>query len=196
VVRSAAGALGIVALFAAIVVGILASFGVIGSKAPISTPPVEPVAKTTPVEVEQVEQSAATIGEPVTAGDVSWTITDARRESEIHRFTFPPHSQPGNFVTLTFTVENVSEEPVTLTEDSLTLLNDEEQRFPAQPDVNDTYVVPEKNLLFAEASLLEPGETKEGEVNFELPPGASASMAQLGGSDPNADEEEYVDLGF
>jgi hypothetical protein len=40
------------------------------------------------------------------------------------------------------------------------------------------------------------GETKEGEVNIELPTGASASIVELGDADPTANEEKYVNLGL
>ena len=52
------------------------------------------------------------------------------------------------------------------------------------------------NILFNERGLLEPGVSREGRVNLELPVGASASVAQLGDTDPTVEEEEYIDLGL
>ena len=73
--RTVASGLGLVALGAAIVVGMLASFGAFGSKAAQESAAVglEATVETTNQQAEQ----AAAIGQTVTAGDVSWTVTDA-----------------------------------------------------------------------------------------------------------------------
>ncbi len=191
------GTLGLVALLIAIVVGMLASFGAFGKKAPVSsTLPGLEAAKATQQQTELGGQTAATIGETVTAGDVSWTVTDAREETELHSYTFPPENLPGHFVSIDFTVENVSERPATLTKDTITLFDAEGNKFRAEPDRNDSFIVPEKNLLFTEHGLLKPGETKEGKVNFEVLQNSSGFRAHLGDTDPTVSEGEYVDLGF
>jgi hypothetical protein len=196
VVRTVAGTLGLVALLVAIVVGMLAAFGAFGPKVTTSSPvvPLEAIPERT-VQDEPTADAAA-IGETVTTGDVSWTVTDARKESELRKYTFPPEEAPGDFVTLTFTAENVSEEPVTLEAEEITLFDREGNEYRPAADRNDAFIEHEKNLLFSEAGLLEPGQTKEGEVNFEVLPRASGFTVQLGDTDPNTSEEEYVDLGL
>lgn len=191
--RTAAGALGLVALLAAMVVGMLATFGAFGEKAPIASTLPGMEAETTQ---QQAEQSAAAIGETVTAGDVSWTVTDAFTEPELSTYTFPPRTTPGNYVSLIFTVENISEEPVTLNEDSITLFDQTGTEYLPEPDRNSTYVEPEKNLLFDETSLIEPGTTKEGRVNFGVLENSSGFTARLGDTDPTTSEEEDVNLGL
>ena len=52
------------------------------------------------------------------------------------------------------------------------------------------------NVLFNERGLLEPGVSREERVSFELPGGASASVAQLGATDPTVEGKEYVELGL
>jgi hypothetical protein len=192
--RAVAGGLGLVALGVAIVIGMLASFGAFGSKAAQESAAVglEATVETTNPQAE----SAAALGQTVTAGDVSWTVTDATEETEIHAYTFPPKSVPGSYVSIDFIVENVSEEPVTLTGDTMTLFDASGIEYQPEPDRNSTFVRPELNILFNEHSLLEPGETKEGKVNFEVLPRASAFVILLGDTDPTASEGEYVNLGF
>jgi len=193
-VRTVASGLGLVALGVAIVIGMIASFGAFGSKAEQESAAVglEATVETTNPQAE----GAATLGQTVTAGDVSWTVTDATEETELHAYTFPQKSVPGSFVTMDFIVENVSEEPVTLTGDTLTLLDASGIQYKPEPDRNSIFVRPELNILFNEHSLLEPGETKEGRVNFEVLPRASGFVVLLGDTDPSASEGEYVDLGF
>jgi hypothetical protein len=197
VLRTTAGGLGIVALLAAIVVGMLASLGAFGKKAPISAiPPGLEAAKATKQQTGPGGQTAATIGETVTVGDVSWTVTDANREDELASYTFPKERLPGPYVSIDFTVENVSERPVTLNADTITLFDAEGRKFRTEPDRNDAFIVPEKNLLFSEFGLLKPGETKEGKANFEVPENSSGFTASLGSTDPTTSEGVNVDLGF
>lgn len=196
--RDAAGALGIIALFAAIVVGMLATFGTFGEKAPVSSTLPNAEAEVTQQQSEQQDEraSAASVGETVTAGGVSWTVTDARQESELQSYTFPPNDQPGNFVSLDFTVENVSDKPVTLTGEEITIFDQSGMEYQPEPNRNNTFVEPEKNLLFSEFSLIEPGETKEGTVNFGVLNNSSGFIALLGDTDLTVNEGRYVDLGF
>lgn len=196
--RNAAGALGIVALFAAVVVGLLATFGVFGEKAPVSPTLPNAEAEVTQQQAEQQAEraSAASVGETVTAGDVSWTVTDARQETELHAYTFPPNDIPGNFVTMDFTVENVTDEPVTLTGEEITIFDQSGMEYQPEPDRNNTFVEPEKNLLFSEFGLIEAGQTKEGTVNFGVLNNSSGFIALLGDTDPTVNEGRYVDLGF
>lgn len=144
---------------------------------------------------QQAGQTAG-IGETVVAGDVSWVVSDASRETELHSYTFPPHSVPGNYVSVDFTVENISDRPVTLTGDTISLFDAEGNEFRPEPDRNSTFVRPELNILFNEHSLIQPGESKEGRVNFGVLPNSSGLRALLGDTDPSVSEGRYVDLGF
>jgi hypothetical protein len=200
--KSVFGTLGIIALFVAMALGLLASYGLFAEKPLVAfsgeTPPgSEPGGKTTTEQVSQLKRTAIPIGETVTVGDVAWTVTDAHKATEIHKqMPPPPMTKPGNFVTVSFTVKNVSQEPVTLSENALTLFTDDGHTFPPQADVNGGWVEDDKNILFNERSLLQPGETKEGKVNFELPVEVSASVLQIGDTNPRANNDKYVDLGL
>ena len=191
--RTTVSALGLVALLAAMVVGMFATFGFLGEKAPLNStlPGLEAEATQ-----QQGEQSGVAIGETVTAEGISWTVTDAFKETELRTYTFPPRTTPGEYVSLMFTVENISEEPVTLNEDSITLFDQAGIEYLPEADRNSTYVEPEKNLLFEESGLIEPGVTKEGRVNFSVLENSSGFTARLGDTDPTTSEEEDVNLGL
>ena len=193
--RSAFGMLGLIALGAAIVVGTFAAFSK-SEPDTFSSPVISLDAMPNEVRPSALTADTASIEEPVTAGDVSWTITDANKVHEVSKYTFPPATEPGDFVTLTFEVENVSEEPVTLAEEELTLIDNEGRVYRAEPDINDAFVEHEKNVLFGEASLFEPDQKKEGKANFQVLPEASGFRAHLGDTDPTTSEGEYVDLRF
>ncbi len=193
--RSAFGMLGLIALVAAIVIGTFAAFTK-SEPGTFSSPVIPLDAMPNEVRPSALTADAASLEETVDAGDVSWTVIDANKIHEVSKYTFPPASEPGAFVTLTFEVENVSEEPVTLAEEEITLVDDEGRVYRAEPDINDAFVEHEKNLLFGEASLLKPGQKKEGKANFQVLPEASGFRAHLGDTDPTTSEGEYVDLGF
>jgi len=193
--RNAASLLGIIGLFCAIALGMLATFGFFGPKAPVGSS----------VSAEQVAPSetanpradqAASVGETVRAGGLSWTVTDAHPKDEVSKYTFPPETIPGSFVRLDFTVKNVSDGPVTLTDETIALYDAAGTEYLPEPDRNSSFVQPRYNILFDELGLLEPGETREGKVNFGVSPGARGFVARLGDTDPTVREEKYVDLGF
>ncbi len=190
------GMLGLVVLGLAIVVGLFAAFGDLGAETPTESTVVG--LEATPEQAGQDEPTAeaAAIGETVTTGDVAWTVTETYPATELRTYTIPQETVSGNYVVLTYTVENVSEEPVTLTQETITLFDEAGIEYKPEPDRNNPFVMPEKNLLFTEAGLLEPGQAKEGKVNFEVVPTSSDFVVQLGDTDPTVEEERYVDLGF
>ena len=194
-IRNAAGVLGIIGLFAAIALGMLATFGFFGPKAHVgSSISAEQEAKTK-VTNRRAEQ-AVPVGETVRAGDLSWTVTDAYPKDAVSKYTFPPETIRDSFVRLNFTVENVSDRPVTLTDETIILYDAAGTEYLPEPDRNSSFVLPKYNILFNELSLLQPGETREGKVNFGVLPNAEGFVAQLGDTDPTLHEEKYVDLGF
>lgn len=192
--KNFAGMLGLVGLFAAIVVGMLATFGVFGQKA--SEGSVSPGLEATTETTNQRAEEAASIGETVKAGDVAWTITDAYPKDEVSTYNFPPGTERGSFVRLDFTVENVSDRPVTLTDDVIVLYDAAGTEYLPPSDRNTPYIVPKYAILFNELGLLEPGETREGKVNFEVLTNADGFVARLRSTDPTVEKGKYVDLGF
>lgn len=153
-------------------------------------------------ETARVESRA--IDESVSAGKLEWTVHEVRRVGELHAYTLPPSTPRGDFVIVTFSVKNASDGPVTLTDESIALVNDEGLTGHPAPVTNSEYVVPEKAILFNERGLLDPGEKKEGRVNFDLripfnvEPSADLTgfRLQLGDGDPTVEEGKLIDLGL
>ncbi len=202
VVRTLGSALGILAFVGAIVVGSLAATGVLSDAAQsfqVGGSEVNIVPAT-----RQFEPKTDFIGETVSAGELTWTIETARQTTEVKGFAFPPAPLRGNLVVANFTVENASDGPVTLTPESLVLVDEEGRESPPAAADNTEYVVPRYAILFNERGLLDPGEEREGKViyNLEVPFGVnpeadlSGFRLRLGDGDPTVSEEEYVDLGF
>ncbi len=194
-IRNAAGMLALVGLFIAIVLGMLATFGAFGPKASVGSSIAAGQEATVEATNQRAEQ-AASIGATVTVGDVSWTVTEADPETELSTYTFPPQTIRGSFVRVEFTVENVSDQPVTLTGEMITLYDAAGTEYLPEPDRNSIYVLPEHNILFNELSLLQPGESRTGSVNFEVLPNAAGFVAKVGDTYPTVSEEKHVDLSF
>ncbi|MDP8947965.1 MAG: DUF4352 domain-containing protein [Actinomycetota bacterium] len=202
VVRSLGSALGILAFVTAIVVGSLAATGIISDAAQSFR--VGGSERNIVPATRQFEPKIDFIGETTTAGELTWTIETARQTTEVKGFALPPAPLRGNLVVVDFTVENVSDGPVTLTPESLVLVDEAGRESPPAASDNTEYVVPEYAILFNERALLDPGEEKEGkviynlEVPFEVNPEADLSgfRLRLGDGDPTIIEEEHVDLEF
>ena len=198
--------LGLVALVAALVLGTLATVWGVGAKGTRGAPPIQgrkivaPAQAGLSVPIKPLKFSS--VGQKVTTGTLSWTVTDVRRVNELSTYTFPPGTEHGDFAVVSFTVKNLSKSPVTLTDQSLVLIykNGRNKRLPAAV-INTAYIPPAKDLLFTRESILDPGETKEGKVNFDLspfgsrPPDSLVGFAlRLGDADPTSPDEKYVKL--
>jgi len=202
VLRLVASALGLVALVAAMVVGALAATGVLGEATTSSRVGGSQVE--TPEEPTLVKPETRSIDSSAVAGKLSWTVDEARLTNVVRGFALPPDPLRGNIVVVTFSVENVSDGPVTLNPESLVIVDEEGRKSPPAASVNTEYVVPKYAILFNEGGLLDPGEKKEGKVVFDLsvPFGVNPSAdlsgfrLQLGDGEPTKKEEKYVDLGF
>jgi hypothetical protein len=193
-VKNLAASLGLIALLVATVVGMLAVLGVTGGSASQKGPQFVQTNK-------QVKEVA--LDETVEAGGVSWTLHEARLTNLLRGYAYPPTTQTGAFVQLSFTAENTSDLPVTLNEESVALLRDGLEDV-ADSDVNAQFVNPDLNILFNEKGLIHPGESKEGKVNFDLQvpfeiediEEVSTLKVKLNDTDPTVDRAKEVDLEF
>ncbi|BBL81009.1 hypothetical protein RxyAA322_28630 [Rubrobacter xylanophilus] len=169
-----AGILGIAALFVAAAVGTLAAGGFFGTPTFAGLQPDRPPQPSEPEPTAaRTPETAVPAGRPVRIGDLEWTVEGASRSTELTSYTFPPETLPGSFVSVSFEVENASERPVTLTEELVRLVDGQGRVYTPSSEFNAQFVSPEKNLLFNEHGLLEPGASGEGRVNFEVASGAS-----------------------
>jgi uncharacterized protein DUF4352 len=105
------------------------------------------------------EQATVPVGEPVTVGDVQWTVTDARQtnrlESSLGQFGDP---KQGNFVVVDFNFTNNGSEPVTLDSASLALLDGEGRESQADPGMFE-YISKDRNIFLEQVN---PGVTRQG----------------------------------
>jgi len=201
--KSFFGMLGLLSLIAAIVIGSLAAVGVL-SDAATSSRVGAPGNSAAQEEAAQIEPTQRVLNESVSAGKLHWTVHEVSRMSELHAYTYPPTTLHGDFLVVSFTVKNTSEEPVTLTEDSIGLVDGNGLEGHPAASVNSEYVDPEKAILFNEGGLLDPGEDEDGKVNFDLSvpfdiePSSDLSglRLQLGDGDPTVEEGKRLDLGL
>ena len=201
-VRTIASGLGILAFIGAIVVGALAAAGIISDTAR-SFQVGGSDASTVP-PAGQFEPKTRFIDETLTAGSLTWTVDTVRQATEVKGFAFPPAPLRGNFVIVGFTVKNISEDPVTLTPESLVLIDEKGRESPPAASDNTEYVVSRYAILFNERGLLHPGEDEEGKVifNLEVPFGVNPSAdlsgfrLRLADGAPTAEEEKHVKLGL
>jgi len=143
---------------------------------------------------KQDQGTAVAIGQPVTAGDIEWTVTNARTVSELRQDSLGQFgkTKQGNFVVVDLLFTNNGSDPSTLTTQSLTLLdsNDRESR----PDTDTFgYIENERNIFLQQVN---PGVTREGTVIFTVSPDASDFRLRVGDANMFSREEAYVDLGF
>jgi hypothetical protein len=143
---------------------------------------------------KQKQETAVGIGQPVAAGDIEWTVTDAARANQLsqERFGQFGKTKQGDFVIVDLLFTNNSNEPETLTTNSITLLDSSGRE--SRPDTDTFgYIEPERNIFLEQVN---PGVTKEGEVIFTVASDASGFRLQLGDARMFGSEDAYVDLGF
>ncbi len=141
------------------------------------------------------ETPTVSIGEPLTVGEVTWTITGAQQTSQLVREGPTPKNtktEEGNYVIVDFSFTNNGSEAVTLDNESLRLVDSEGRESGTRAE-HATYV-PEDRRLFLER--INPGVTEEGQAIFEVAPDASGFRVLAGDAKPFTNVEGYVDLGF
>lgn len=141
-------------------------------------------------EAAPADQPAVAVGQPVTAGDAVWTITEARQASQLTAEFAEP--EQGNFVVVNFDFTNNGSEAVTLDTASLTLVDSEGRESEADPD-KFQYIPEERNIFL---NNVNPGVTDQGQAIFTVAPDASGFKLQVGDTDVFSDESGFVDLGF
>jgi hypothetical protein len=143
----------------------------------------------------EAKQSAVRIGEAITVGDVTWTVTNARQQDQLMQQGVSQRNaktEQGNFVVVEFDFTNNGSDPVTLDNASLALIDGEGRESNPSPDK--TSYIPQDRRIFLEN--INPGVTRPGEAIFEVAPGASGFQLQAGDTNMFSDENGYVDLGF
>lgn len=139
------------------------------------------------------KDSAVAIGEPVTVGDVVWTVTGAREAKSLEQQGVSRgKADKGHFVIIDFTFTNNGDKPLTLDNASLALIDSEGRMSNPSPD--QSYYVPSD--LQISIDNINPGITKHGQSIFKVAPSASGFLLQAGDTNMFKDENGYVNLGF
>jgi hypothetical protein len=144
---------------------------------------------------QKAEEETVAIGQPLAVGDVEWTITDARVANELIQPGISPKnakSTQGSFVIVDFNFMNNGSEVVTLDNESLALVDNQQRESKTSADTS--IYVPQERRLFLER--INPGVAREGTAIFQVAPGASGFRLQAGDAKMFTDENGYVDLGF
>ncbi len=145
---------------------------------------------TVPEETEPEDESVASVEEPVTVGDVQWTVIEAQ---QLDRIVSRMGSEEGSFVVVDVALQNNSNQDVTLATPFMTLVDGEGREFEADQERNFTHLDPEKNMF---VDHIDPGSTKEGRVIFTVAPDSSEIMLKVGEGRFASDETGYIDLGL
>jgi arylsulfatase A-like enzyme len=140
----------------------------------------------------QPEGATVAVGQPLTVGDVEWTVTSAYPANQLVS-AVDAGTKQGNFVVVNFQFTNNSDEGLTLSSDSLALLDGDGREIEFDTDTY-LYIDRPKNLFRVEVY---PGARQEGQVIFKVPPDASQFRLQIGeATNPFSDISGYVNLGF
>jgi len=151
-------------------------------------------AKKEKAKSKQDQGTTVAIGQPVTAGDIEWTVTDARTVNELRQDSFGQfgETKQGNFVWVDLLFTNNGSEPSTLTTQSLALLDSSNRE--SRPDTDTFgYIENERNIFLEQVN---PGVTREGTAIFTVSPNASGFRLRVGDANMFSGAEAYVDLGF
>jgi hypothetical protein len=149
-------------------------------------------AEQNPIETtEAAHSSTASIGDPVTVGNVQWTVTAAKQQPEL--ITDSGRTEEGNFVLTDVTFQNNSTQDITLATPFMILRDDEGNEFEPDIDTNFTFLYPEENMFVGH---VEPGATKEGKAIFTVDEGSSGFQLQVGEGRFASGETASIDLGI
>jgi hypothetical protein len=140
---------------------------------------------------EQPAGSTVAIGQPLTVGDVEWTVTSAYPANQLVS-AVDDGTKQGNFIVVNFQFKNNSDEGLTLSSDSLALLDGNGRRFKFDTDTY-LYIDWSKALFRFEVA---PGDSQEGQIIFKGASEASQFRLQLGEETPFTNNSGYVNLGF
>ncbi|MBD0300230.1 MAG: DUF4352 domain-containing protein, partial [Nitrososphaera sp.] len=135
--------------------------------------------------------STVAIGQPLTVGDVEWTVTSAYLANQLVS-PIDSGTKQGNFLVVSFQFKNNSNEGLTLSSDSLALLDGNGRRFKFDTD---TYLYIEWSQALFRFEVA-PGDSQQGQIIFKVAPDASQFQLQLGEENPFTNNSGYVNLGF
>lgn len=118
-------------------------------------------------EAEQAE--VFSIGEEVSVGEVSYTVTGAERVTQLEDPYGLDETLTGNFMLLSFTFANNSSEPVTVSDIGMYLYDEQGNQYETDSDA--AFYLPDDKSMFM-LDRVNPGLTQEVQTIYEIPPEA------------------------
>lgn len=144
-----------------------------------------------PVQQEQPDETeAASIGEEVAVGDVSYTVTDAERVTQLEDPYGLDEPLTGNFMIVSFTFTNNGSEAATVSDVGMYLYDEEDNQYEADSDA--ALYLPEDTSLFL-LDRVNPGLSQEVQTLYEIPPDAEGFELEVS-SGLLASETARIDL--
>lgn len=146
--------------------------------------------ETTFAKTQPAEEPVASIGDPVTIGDVQWTVTNAERHDVL---VSRLGTEEGDFVVVDLDFSNNSNQDITLATPFIILQDSAGREFEADIESNFFHVYEEENMF---VDHVVPGATKEGKIIFSVEPDASGFKLQVGEGRFASNETRLIDLGI
>jgi hypothetical protein len=117
----------------------------------------------------QDQSEVASIGEEVTVGDVSYTVTDAERVTRLEDPYDVEEPLTGNFMLLSFTFTNNGSEPVTVSDLGMYLYDSEDSQY--ETDTEAAYYLPDDTAMYM-LDRVNPGLSQDVQTLYAIPPDA------------------------
>ena len=141
-------------------------------------------------KTESAEKPDASIGEPVTVGNVQWTVT----KGEWSDILVSPRwgNDEGTFVLLDVDFSNNSNQDLRLATPFVALVDSQGREFEPDVEMNAFHLWGEENMFVGK---VEPGTRKEGRIIFPIEQDSSGLKLRVGGAEFASKETRYIDLG-
>ncbi len=151
----------------------------------------EPAKEEESAKADSAEESAASIGDPVTVGNVRWTVTKAEWSDILVSNNWG--TEEGTFVILNVDFSNGSNQDIRLATPLLALVDSQGREFEPDINLNFYHVFPEENMFIGK---VEPGTTKEGMIIFDVDPSTNSGFKfRAGEAKFGSNETRDIDLG-
>lgn len=142
---------------------------------------------------DEEKQPPASVGEEVVVGEVAYTVTRAWQETRLEDPSGFEEPLEGNFVLVDFTVENRSDEPMSVSDIGLYVYDDQGRQFETETEVPFGYIPEDRDLFLIDR--INPGLSQDVRVVFTVPPDASGFEMEVS-SGFFASETRRIALGF
>lgn len=182
------GAISILGVVVIIIAVVVAGLGGGGSETPVS----EEQQQDSGQDQQQEQADTASIGEEVSVGDVTYTVTNAERVDRLEDPLGVQEPLTGDFVVVSFTFTNNADEPVTVSDLGLYLYDTQDRQF--ETDTDAALYLPEDTSLFM-LDRVNPGLSQEIQTVYAVPPEAEGFELEVT-SGFLASESARIDLGF